>query len=429
MEKGSQTEKARELAARIDRMIMSRREFLRRSGVGVVAVGVGSSLLAACGGDEEVAAPAEAPPATTEAPPATTEAPPATTEAATTAAAEVPPASGEIDYLSWEGYDLPDIITPWLTENGVTVNPTYVGDHNEIQAKIKAGGGSVTYDLITYYQGYKPLYTELEILTPLDPAKLPNLANQFDYFASDIGNFWVDSDGTRTGVPWTWGSFGITYDSAKGPEITSWYDLLDPKFKGKIGTVSDPVGGVTLTARILGYDASKLTEEQYAETKDLFTQFADQTNGVSPSYGDLTTKLVAGDVLYCYEGWAAMNSFAAAAGLETVKTASATEGSASFCDAWAIPPTADNTDTALAWINEVITPEINAQAAIYLVGGVTVADAVSLLDDATRSLYPYDDLDQLLENAPFFNNPPVESDEYVTIDRVIKDWQEIVSGA
>ena len=427
MDRDPAKEKARlEAAARIDRMIMSRRQLLKRSGAGLLVFGVGSSLLAACGGGgggTTAAEPATSAAATTAA--ATT----AAAEPATTAAAAAPEASGTIDYLSWEGYDLPDIMTPWEKTNSVTIAPTYVGDHNEIQAKLKGGGDAVSYDIITYYQGYKPLYTSLDILTPLDDAKIPNLSGQFEYFNSDVGNFWLDADGTRTGVPWTWGSFGITYNTAETAEPTSWYDLLDPKFKGKVGTVSDPVGGVSLTSRLLGYDPATLTQDEYTKVKDLFQQFVDQTNGVSASYGDLTTKLVAGDVIACYEGWAAVNSFAAGSGVDTIKTATAKEGSASFCDAWAIPPTADNVDTSLAWINEVISPEINAKAAEYLVGGVTVSGSVDLLDDTTKSLYQYDQLDSLLENAPFFDNPPVESDEYVTIEQVIKDWADIVAGA
>ena len=83
--------------------------------------------------------------------------------------------------------------------NDVTVKATYIANHDEIQAKLKASGGAGGYDIITYYQGYKPLYQELDIIEPLDEQKLPNLKNLFPYFASEEGNFWIDPDGTRTG--------------------------------------------------------------------------------------------------------------------------------------------------------------------------------------------------------------------------------------
>jgi spermidine/putrescine transport system substrate-binding protein len=396
---------------------LDRRELLKR-GLLVLSLGASPSLLSACGGGDDEAAP------------------PATTQAAEP---QAPEASGTIDYLSWEGYDIPGPMKPWKQENGVKVQPTYIGNHDDIQAKILAGGGAAGYDLITYYQGYKPLYAELDILTPIDTNKIPNIENEFPYFKSDVGNFWIDPDGTWTGVPWTWGAIGITYDSDAISELSSWYDLLDPKFKGKIAMVDDPVGGTTLAAHILGHDPASMTEQQYAEVQDLLKQFAAQSKGISPSFGDMTTLLVSGEAVACFQGWAAMNSFAADAGKKTVKTNLPEEGSFSFCDLYAIPRTADNVDTVHAWINEALTPETNAAAAEFLVAAVTVERAVELLDEATRALYPYDDLQlgetteeriaALFERAPFYNNPPVESDQYVTFADVQKGWQEIKAAA
>ena len=163
--------------------------------------------------------------------------------------AAVPAAGGTEDFLSWEGYDIPDQLKAWREKNGVEVKATYIANHDEIQAKLMAGGGSQGYDIITYYQGYRPLYTELEILEPLDDEKIPNLVNLLPYFASGDKEFWVDADGTRTGMPWTWGSIGITYDSAVvTTEPTSWYELLDPKLEGQGRAARRP--GRLLHARV-----------------------------------------------------------------------------------------------------------------------------------------------------------------------------------
>ena len=142
----------------------------------------------------------------------------------------------------------------------------------------------------------------------------------------------------------------------------------------------------------------------------------------------MTTQLVNGDIVACWQGWAAMNSFAADAGKTTVKTIVPEEGSFSFCDLYAIPTTADNVDTVYSYLNNVLEPEVNAAGAEFLVAGVTVEGAVEFLDEATRSLYPYDDLEGLLERAPFYNNPPVESDEYVTYEEWVDTWQEVKAG-
>jgi spermidine/putrescine transport system substrate-binding protein len=389
----------------------SRRRFLHRAGMVTLTVGAGPTLLAACGDDDDDGG--EGGGSTTAEGPA-----------------RAPEATGRVDFLSWEGYDIPDALKGWKSETGVTVKATYIGNHDEIQTKLKAGGAGAGYDIITYYQGYKPLYQELDILEPIDEQKLPNLKNLFPYFAGDEGNFWIDEDGTRTGVPWTWGSIGITIDTRRVKSMpTSWYDLLEPEFKGKVAIPDDPVGSFTLAAHVEGFDPSKTTKEEGEKVFDLLSQVAAQSTGVSPSFGDATTKMTAGDADICWQGWAAMNQFAADAGVNSFETEVPKEGSFSFCDAYALPAGADNGDAALAWMNESLDPKVNADAAVFLVGGVTVADAVKDLPKNIASLYAYEDLDQLLERSPFYNNPPVESDEFVTFQEVQRRWQEIKAEA
>lgn len=387
---------------------LSRREFLRRAGLTTFTIGATPAILAACGKDSPTPSPATASPGTEP---------------------SVPPASGTLDYFSWEGYDAPiKEMKTWLSDNGVKLNSAYIGNHDDIQAKLKASNNAEGFDLITYYQGYKPLYSELGILGPIDDNKIPNLAGLNEFWNNDPKHQWIDEDGTRTGLPWTFGSIGITYDSAKIDQMDSWYDLLDPSLKGKISLPDDPVGQFTLTAHILKLDPGACPKERLADVVDLNRQFVVQSESISASFGDMTTKLVAGDIVACYQGWAAMNSFASAEGLTTVKTNLPTEGSFTFADMYAIPTGADNVDTAHAFMNQLLDPEVNARIAEYLVGAVTVDAAVDLLNEETRALYPYDDIAGYLELAPLYNNPPLESDEFVTQKEWTDAWQEIKAG-
>ncbi|MCI0632979.1 MAG: ABC transporter substrate-binding protein, partial [Actinobacteria bacterium] len=342
-------------------------------------------------------------------------------------AAEAPPASGTVDYLSWEGYDIPNALADWRERNGVEVAATYIGNHNDIQAKLKAGGTG--YDIITYYQGFKPLYAELEIISPLDEAKIPNLANLFPFFAGDYGNYWVDPDGTRTGVPWTWGSLGLTYDESVIEAPTSYDVMFEPELKGKISIIDDAIGAFTQSAHILGFDVSQMTPEQFEQVKDYLRQIVAQSRSVATSYGDATTLLVSGEIVLLYEGWASVNEFARAAGKETIKTVIPEEGGYGYCDSWAIPPSADNVDTIYSWINESLDPAVHAQAATDLVAGVTVEGAVADLPETLAALYDYGNLDAIFEQAPLYPNPPVESDQYVTSEQVFTGWDEVKASA
>jgi spermidine/putrescine transport system substrate-binding protein len=385
---------------------ISRLTLLRRGGAAALGVGLMPALLAACGGGDEAAAPE---------------------------------ASGTIDYLSWTGYDIPDPMKAWKTANSVNVKPTYIGNHDDIQAKIKAGGGA--YDLITYYQGYKDLYTELGILSTIDTGKIPNTDGLFSVFKEpDARNLWIEEDGDWTGVPWTWGSIGITWDDARLPGgLSSWYDLLDAKFKDKVAMVNDPLGAFTLTAHILGKDPAALPKAEYSEIRDFLTKMVAQTKTGSPGVTEMTKALVDGEADVCYQGWAYQNYLAAQAGNKTVKTKTPKEGAFSFCDLYAIPTTTDNADTAHAWINEALDPILNARIAEYLVAAVTVEASADEINADTRALYPYDDLElgdttgerlnKLFELAPFYGNPPIESDEFVTFGEMQESWEEIKQSA
>jgi spermidine/putrescine transport system substrate-binding protein len=386
----------------------TRRRFLQRAGmVGLGAI-VAPGLLAGCGDDETEDEAADRP--------------------ADAGPAQAPKATGRIDYLSWEGYDIPDALKSWKQANDIQVKTNYIATHDDIQAKIKAAGGGGGYDIITYYQGYKPLYAQLKILEPIDEQKLPNLENLAEYWKGDLGNFWLDPDGTRTGVPWTWTTLGVTYDEAKIEPPGSYYDLLDAKFKGKVAIVDDPVGAFTLASHILGMRPDEVKKADQAKVSDFLAQMIAQSTGVSASFGDMTTKLTSGDAVVCFQGWTAMNQFAADAGTKTVKTVFPKEGGFTSCDCWAIPTTADNADAAYGWINESLDPKVHAAAADYVVGGVTVDAAYPECSKAVQKLYPVDKLEESLEVAPLYNNPPVESDEFVTFEEVQKSWQALKAG-
>jgi spermidine/putrescine transport system substrate-binding protein len=240
----------------------------------------------------------------------------------------------------------------------------------------------------------------------------------------------VDQDGTRTGVPADWGAVGISYDAAMITEAPSSYDILfDPKYTGKVGMPDDPLGAYGQAAHVLGLDSSRMTEDDFKTVTNWLKDLAKQTKGISPSYGDVSTRFIAGDIVLSFLGWAAYKSFGAAAGKNTIETVwPANGGGLSFSNAWAIPPGADNVDTVYAWINETLKPEVNAAMAKFLVGGVVVEGAEALLDPVTAALYPYGKLDEFFALAPLQQDPPLESDQYVTRQRVLAAWQEVKSA-
>lgn len=379
---------------------IDRRTLLQRGGGALALISAGP-LLAACGSSSPAAA-----------------------------SQKIGKPGGPFDIFSYEGYLIPNVkqVKAWEQKYGITQRPMFIASETEVAAKIVASGGSSGIDAITYYQGYAARYGALELLEPIDPERVPNLKNLFPFFAGNTGEFWINAEGERTGVPYLWGFAGLTYNSTFA-KPTSYYDLLEPKFKGKVALIDDPQITFVLAAHVLGFDPAKVKKADYPKIKEFLQQILAQSQGASPTFADLGQRMISGDAEAIFTGFASIDLSAAEKGVKTVTTVLPKEGGVGFCDAWAIPKSCNNLGTAYSWFNLVLEPAVNAQAAEANYYSVTVKDAVPLLSAEIRSLVDYGKIEEVLEKAPFYSNPPQESSEFVTFDEMVEGWQEVKSQA
>lgn len=377
---------------------LSRRDLLKRGG-GLGALALAPGLLAACAGSTEEAS----------------------TTAATTATTSGSAEGGTINFLSWQGYDLPDVMKEWSDSQGITFNASYINNHDDIQAKVLQNDEG-TYDLISYYQGYHKLYKDLGILSPLDRDLVPNYEKNMEMFKGQPdGATWWESDGDLWGVPFTFGTWTLNYNREEMSAPSTWTELLDAKYKNRIAILDDPNGAIVIGARILDLPVPRLTREDMDQIIDLFREFRKNARTIAPSPGDLVNQFVSGEVIAVVPGYSAMTSLARQAGAP-VDFVVPEEGSASFSDAWAIPPGSENVEATMAWINQTLEPEVQAHAAAYLSAGVVQERAVSKLDPETKDLYPYDDLEGWMERAPLFDLPPEDEDGILNYAEWIDTW-------
>ncbi len=327
---------------------------------------------------------------------------------------------GRIDFLSWEGYDLLEETKAWRAEYGVEIASTYIGSMEDTQAKL-VGGAGVGYDLITYNQGYDDLYLKLEILTPLDVSSVPNYESLMPIWRKE-GSPWV-KEGKIYGIPFTWGPYTLTYNADEIQPVSFFY-LLDNKWKGRIGIVDDMLIAIPVAAALagLGDRLPNLSKAELNQAIDTMKQFKAQARGIAPSYGELTSMFVAGEIVAAIPCWGAVAIWAQAQGAN-IQNIIPDEGSFCYVDAYAIPPTSDNRSTTLAFINHALSKEVQAAQAANLAACVAREDAVSLLDSSVKDLVPYNNLDELWQKAPFTDLPPQESDTYATYADWIAAWE------
>ncbi len=296
---------------------------------------------------------------------------------------------------------------------------------DEITPKLQASGGT---DLLAYTSIVTERLQTADILQPLDTEKLPNLEGLLPRWQEDNPQ-WIE-DGERLFVPSFFQAFSLVHNSDEVTDPPSEYrGLLEPEFKDKIVTWAEPNGAFGVLSDMLGIEQGQVPKDRIDELADLFQQFIDQSKSVAASPGDIVTQLVSGEVIAAFLGTPQFTVFANGAG---GKGAAATDvidvkgGNMSFTDGYGIPTGADNPDSAYAFINQVLDPKTNAAISEGFAGGVVVEGAEEFLPP-DRRLYPADDLDTILEDAPLQILAPLESDEYVTQGEWIERFTQLTS--
>ena len=236
---------------------LSRRMFLRQTGRGAVIAGSALSLpviLAACGIG-----------------PGASTAPSAGSQAALPSAP-----AGTLDFANWPAYidideetgDYPTL-AKFTEESGIEVAYTEaINDNEEFFGVIQpdlAAGNPPQYDLIVMTDWMIEKMIRLGYLSELDRSKIPNFdANALDLYKDP----WYDPGNVHS-MAWQSGITGIGYNpTLTGREITTFDDLLDPEFAGRVGMFSEMRDTMSLALLSLGIEPEEATVDQATQAKD-----------------------------------------------------------------------------------------------------------------------------------------------------------------
>ena len=327
-------------------------------------------------------------------------------------------AQTEVTFVGWQGYDQGLSADDFLQKQDIALNTTYIGNNDEIIAKLTAGGlGQI--DLVTPYMGYIPLMTLAGLLEPIDESLVPNLANVIEPFKSD-SNLFVDN--VRYGVPFTWGSAPMIYNPATLPEPPAgWNALLEPRYKNRIGMMDDPLGNI-MDGALAVTDAevvTQLTSDQLEKTIDFLIAMKKQSRLYASSWGELADALARGDIDVTFSGWEAIKKFAADKGT-AVEIHFPVEGTHAWLDNYCIAKDAPNREIAHELANQILSVDAQLEVGDGSLQGIVNPEAIAKLG-ASKEVYSYDDMDGFAEKANFYAFPPLEKTDGLT---TWEDWQD-----
>jgi len=266
----------------------------------------------------------------------------------------------------WSDYLAPTTLPRFEKQTGIKVNAVYYDTNETLDAKLLAGNGG--YDIVMPTASYFEKQIKAGMYLPLDKSKLPNLKNMDPQLMAKVA--FHDPDNAH-GVIYLWGTNGIGYNEKKVKELLpdapldSWRIVFDPKVASKvakcgISVLNSPAEMMRAVFSYLGKDPNSQKPEDLAEGETVLLKIRPYIRSINSSEyiealanGDLCVAVAYnGDVMQARDRAQDANK-----GIQ-IKYSIPKEGTILWFDMLAIPKDAPHPESAYAFINFVMTPEV-----------------------------------------------------------------------
>ncbi|MQA06243.1 MAG: extracellular solute-binding protein [Streptosporangiales bacterium] len=276
--------------------------------------------------------------------------------------------NGSLVFANWPYYMDPKRpeLKQFSKETGTKVAyKEVIQDNASFYAKVRpqlAADQSIGYDIIVMTNGTQfSQMVDLGFLAPLDHDRLPNFAKhageKYKEQSFDPGNVYS--------VPWASGFTGLIYNAKYiDEEITSIQELWNPKYKGKVGMLSDTqeIGAYGMIAT--GADPEKSTKADWEKAAAKLKEQRDK--GIVRKYYDQAyiDAVGKGDV-WLTMGWSG-DVFQRNLEGGDLRFVIPEEGGIIWTDNMVIPTTAKNPVDAITLMDYFYQPEIAGSLAEYI---------------------------------------------------------------
>lgn len=298
-----------------------------------------------------------------------------------------------VQFLNWGDYIDTSVIEQFQNENpDIQINMTTVPSNEEMYIVATTKGSGV--DVIVPSEYLVERLAAEDRLAPMDASRMENYK-----YVEDFKNTYKFNGSEEYTVPYSWGTFGILYNSkmVSGP-VDSWGILWDETYKGKIlmyDSIRDTMG---VALKYLGYSMNSRDVSQLGEAADLLLRqkplvLAYGTDDIRMSMINNSAALAtvyAGDAIYCMADNA------------DLKYALPKEGANIFVDNLCIMKDTDVYDAALKFVDFLCRPEIAAKNSVYTGYSTPEKEALTYMDAALAENNAYNPPEEELASAEFY---------------------------
>jgi putrescine transport system substrate-binding protein len=273
----------------------------------------------------------------------------------------------------WSDYLAPNTLSDFEKQTGIKIHVAYYDTNETLETKLLAGSSG--YDIVVPTASYFERLIKAGAFTALDKSRLPNLKNMDPELMQKVKQ--NDPDNGH-GVIYLWGTNGIGYNEkmvkALMPDapLDSWRMIFDPAVASKlskcgISVLDSPAEMLRAVYSYMGKDPNSQSAEDLVQAEAIMTKIRPYISSINSSgyiealaNGDICVAVAYnGDVMQSRDRAKEANK-----GIE-IKYALPKEGSIVWFDMLAIPKEAPNLESAYAFMNYMMTPQVIADVSNF----------------------------------------------------------------
>jgi putrescine transport system substrate-binding protein len=290
--------------------------------------------------------------------------------------AGTPAGSGGAKVLNlyiWSDYLAPTTLSDFEKQTGIKVHAAYFDTNETLETKLLAGSSG--YDIVVPTASYFERQIKAGAYLELDKSKLPNLKNMDAQLMAKVA---LHDPGNAHGVIYLWGTNGIGYNEkmvkALMPDapLDSWRLVFDPEVAAKvakcgISLLDSPAEMMRAVYSYLGKNPNSQNADDLAQAEAVLLKIRPYIRNFSSSEyiealanGDLCISVgYNGDVMQARDRAREANK-----GVD-IKYTVPKEGSILWFDMLAIPKDAPDPESAYAFMNHMMAPQVIADVSNF----------------------------------------------------------------
>ena len=273
----------------------------------------------------------------------------------------------------WSDYLAPNTLSNFENRFAIKVHPAYYDTNETLETKLLAGNSG--FDIVVPTASYLERQIKAGAYLKLDKSKLPNLQNMDPQLMAKVAS---NDPGNAHAVIYLWGTNGIGYNEKMVKELMpdapldSWRMVFDPAVAAKlakcgISLLDSPAEMLRAVFSYMGKDPNSQSADDLAQAEAVLLKIRPYIRNFSSSEyiealanGDLCVSVgYNGDVMQARDRAREANK-----GVE-IKYAVPKEGSILWFDMLAIPKDAPDPDSAYAFMNYMMTPQVIADVSNF----------------------------------------------------------------